>query len=209
MPHNSAVERTRVGSSLLSAFCVRRSLQRWATKLILMRPCLFWVFAVVSTLSFGVVSLPFEFLGKFSNMTYSQEHQGGEDVYLWRAQNELYGYMEYSLGGALGDYTTARLENIRFDAATKRLSFQARNPLYDEKGNVIRNLFVFDGLIRPHAIVGTLKCRNAITNEHCSNDQKVSWKRVTLENTGMYRVGNRQDWETLVNEQIKQHGARW
>jgi len=142
-------------------------------------------------------------------MTYSEEHQGGEDVYLWREQNELYGYMEYSLGGALGDYTTARLEDIRFDAATKRLSFQARNPLYDEKGNVIRNLFVFDGFIRPDRIAGTLKCRNATTNEHCSNDQTVSWKKVISENTGMYRVGNRHAWETHVNEQLEQHGARW
>ena len=174
-----------------------------------MRLWLFWVFTIVPTLSFGVVSPPFEFLGKFSNMTYSQEHQGGEHVYLWREQNELYGYMEYSLGGALGDYTTARLENVRFDAATKRLSFQARNPLYDEKGNVIRNLFVFDGLIKPNTIEGTLKCRNAMTNGHCPNDQKVSWKKVTLENTGMYRMGNRQDWETHVNEQLREHGAMW
>ena len=174
-----------------------------------MRLWLFWVFAIVPILSFGAASPPFEFLGKFSNMTYSQEHQGGEDVYLWREQNELYGYVEYSLGGALGDYTTARLENVRFDAATKRLSFQARNPLYDEKGNVIRNLFVFDGLIMPNAIEGTLKCHNAMTNGYCPNDKKVSWKKVTLENTGRYRMGNIQDWETHVNEQLREHGARW
>jgi len=174
----------------------------------LMRLWLFWVFAVVPALSFGAVSPPVEFLGKFSNMTYSQEHQGGEDVYLWREQNELFGYMEYSLGGALGDYTTARLENVQFDAATKRFSFQARNPLYDEKGAVIRNQFVFNGCIRLNAIEGTLKCRDA-TNGHCSNDRTVSWKKVTLENAVMYRMGNRQDWENHVNEQLKEHGARW
>ncbi len=174
-----------------------------------MRLWLFWVLAVIPTLSFGGVSPPFEFLGKFSNMTYSQEHQSGEQVYLWRELHELYGYMEYSLGGALGDYTMARLENVRFDAVTKRLSFQARNPLYDEKGNVIRNLFVFDGLIKPNVIAGAFKCRNATTNEYCPQDRKVSWKKVTLENPGMYRMGNRQDWETHVNEQLREHGARW
>lgn len=174
-----------------------------------MRLWLFWVVAFVPTLSSGVVAAPFEFLGKFSNMTYSQEHQHGEDVYLWREQNELFGYMEYSLGGALGDYTTARLENIRFDAATRRLSFHARNPLYDESGNVIRNLFVFDGRIRPSTIEGILQCRHAITNEPCSNDREVSWETVTVENTGTYRMGNRQDWEAHVNQQLKEHGARW
>ena len=175
----------------------------------LLRLWLVSIFAIVSTLSFGVVSPPFEFLGKFSSMKYSQEHQGGEDVYLWTERNKLYGYMEYSLGGALGDYTTARLENIRFEVAARRLSFKAKNPLYDEKGNVIRNLFVFDGFIRPNAIEGALKCRDAITNEHCSNDKKVSWKKVTLENAGMYGMRNRQDWERHVDEQLKEHGARW
>jgi hypothetical protein len=175
----------------------------------LMRLRLFWVFVIVPTLSFGVASPRFALLGQFSNMTYSQDHQSGQDVYLWREMNELYGYMEYSLGGALGDYTSARLENVRFNAATKRLSFQARNPLYDEQGHVIRNLFVFDGLIRPNAIEGTLTCRTALTNEPCANDQKVVWKKVKLENTEMHRVGNRQEWETHVTEQLKAHGARW
>jgi hypothetical protein len=174
-----------------------------------MRLWLFWVFLIIPALSFGAVSPPFEFLGMFSNMTHSNDHQYGEDVYLWRERNELHGYMEYSLGGALGDTTTARLENIRFDVATKKLSFQARNPLYDEKGNVIRNLHVFDGLIGPNAIEGTLKCRNATTNEHCSNDKKVSWKKVALQNAGMDPIRNRRDWETLVTEQLKARGARW
>ncbi len=175
----------------------------------LMRLWLFWLSAIVPTFSFGVVSPPIEFVGKFSNMTYSQEHQGGEDVYLWREQNELFGYMEYSLGGALGDYTTARLENVRFDAATNRLSFQARNPLYDEKGNVIRSLFVFDGFIRPNEIEGTLKCRGAMANGYCMNERKISWKKLTLENAAMYHMKGRQDWEAHVNEQLNEHGARW
>jgi hypothetical protein len=178
-------------------------------KEMLVRPWLFWVLAIVPALSFGVVPPRFEPLGQFSNMTYSQDHQFGQDVYLWRELDELYGYMEYSLGGALGDYTTARLQNVRFDAATRKLSFQARNPLYDEKGNVIRNLFVFDGIIRANAIEGILKCRSAITNEPCANDQKVLWKKAKLENTEMKRIGTRQDWEAHVNEQLKAHGARW
>jgi hypothetical protein len=174
-----------------------------------MRLWLFWVFAIVPALSFGVGPPRFELLGQFSNMTYSQDHQSGQDVYLWREVDELYGYMEYSLGGALGDYTIARLQNVRFDSATQKLSFQARNPLYDEKGNVIRNLFLFDGIIRPNAIEGILRCRHAITNAPCANDQKVLWKKVQLENTEMKRIGNRQDWEAHVNEQLKAHGARW
>jgi hypothetical protein len=175
----------------------------------LVRPWLFWVLAIVPALSFGVVPPRFESLGQFSNMTYSQDHQFGQDVYLWRELDELYGYVEYSLGGALGDYTTARLQTVRFDAATQKLSFQARNPLYDEQGRVIRNLFLFDGIIRPDAIEGILKCRHAMTNEPCANDQKVLWKKIKLENTEMNRIGTRQDWEAHVNEQLKAHGARW
>ena len=174
-----------------------------------MRLWLLVALAIVPTLSFEGASSRFELLGQFSNMTYSQDHQSGQDVYLWRELNELYGYMEYSLGGALGDFTTARIESVRFDPASKRLSFQVRNPLYDEQGNVIRNLFVFDGLIRSNAIEGTLKCRAAIANEPCANDQNVVWKKVKLEKTEMHRIGSRQAWETLVTEQLKAHGARW
>jgi hypothetical protein len=174
-----------------------------------MRLWLVWIFAIIPTLAFRVGTPPFEFLGKFSSMTYSQEHQSGEVVYLWKEKNELYGYMEYSLGGALGDYTTSRLENVRFDSVSKALSFQARNPLYDEKGNVIRNLFVFDGLIKPNAIEGTLRCRDTITNGNCSNDRMVSWKKVTVENPETYRIRDRQDWETHISEQLKERGARW
>ena len=190
------IERPNIG---LQQTVKRQHLRRW----------LFWVFATVPALSFGAAFTPFEFLGKFSNMTYSQEHQGGEDLYLWREQAELHGYMEYSLGGALGDYTTARLENVQFDAATRRLSFQAKNPLYDETGNVIRNLFVFDGFIRQNALEGTLNCHNATTREYCPDGKKVSWKKMTLENAEMYQMGNRQEWENHVNEQLKEHGARW
>ena len=168
-----------------------------------------WLFAIVPALSFEVAAPRFELLGQFSNMNYSQDHQSGQDVYLWRELNELYGYMEYSLGGALGDFTTARLENIRFDPAKKSLSFQARNPLYDEQGKVIRNLFLFDGLIRSNAVEGTLKCRAAIGNEPCGSDQKVLWKKVTRGNAAMRRIANRRDWEMLVAEQLKTHGARW
>ena len=56
----------------------------------IMRRWLIWVIAIVPTLSFVAASPPFEFLGKFSNMTYSQEHQDGEVVYLWREKTELY-----------------------------------------------------------------------------------------------------------------------
>lgn len=174
-----------------------------------MRLWLFWVLVFVPTLSAGVVSPPFAFLGKFSNMTYSQEHQCGEHVYLWREQDELYGYMEYSLGGALGDFTTARLENVRFDAATQKLSFQAKNPLYDEKGNVLRNLFVFEGFIGPNGIEGTLTCRNSLTDDPCLTDQKVAWTKDTLENPEIYRMESRQDWETYIYKQLRAHGARW
>jgi hypothetical protein len=175
----------------------------------LMRLWTLWFLAIVPTLSPGVAQPRFELLGQFSNMTYSQDHQSGQDVYLWRELNELYGYMEYSLGGALGDYTTARLENARFDPATGTLSFQARNPLYDEQGNVIRNLFVFDGRVGSNAIDGILKCRTAITNEPCENDQKVVWKKVERADTELRRIGNRQDWETFVTQQLNEHGARW
>jgi hypothetical protein len=74
---------------------------------------------------------------------------------------------------------------------------------------VIRNLFVFDGIIRANAIEGILKCRSAITNAPCANDQKVLWKTAKLENTEMNRIGNRQDWEAYVSEQLRVHGARW
>lgn len=173
-----------------------------------MRLWLFWVLAIVPAHSLAIDSPAFEFVGQFSNMTYSQDHQGGEDVYLWRERNDLHGYIEYSLGGALGDTTTARLENIRFDAATRKLSFQARNPLYDEKGNVIRNLFVFDGVIGPGAIAGVLQCRDAVTNERCWNDKKVSWKKGKR-HAEMYRLRSRQEWEAHLNEQLKLRGARW
>jgi len=189
--------------------CVPGVPARRAGKETFMRLWSLWFFAIVPTLSFGVAPPRFELLGQFSNMTYSQDHQSGQDVYLWRELNELYGYMDYSLGGALGDYTTARLENVRFDPAKKRFSFQAKNPLYDERGNVIRNLFVFDGVISSNAIEGTLKCLPAITNEPCANDERVLWKKVKRANTEMRRIGNRQDWETLVTELLKVHGARW
>jgi hypothetical protein len=189
--------------------CVLGVPMRWPGKEMRMRLWSLFFFAIVPTLSFEAAPPRFELLGHFSNMRYSQDHQSGQDVYLWRELNELYGYMDYSLGGALGDYTTARLENVRFDPAKKTFSFQAKNPLYDERGNVIRNLFVFDGGISSNAIEGTLKCLPAITNEPCANDEKVLWKKVKRANTEMHRIGNRQDWETLVTELLKVHGARW
>ena len=68
---------------------------------------------------------------------------------------------------------------------------------------------MFDGLIKPNVIEGSLKCRNATTHEPCLNDQTVSWKKVALKNAEIYRMRNRRDWETHVNEQLEEHGARW
>jgi hypothetical protein len=113
------------------------------------------LFAIVPALSLEVAAPRFEPLGQFSNMHYSQDHQSGQDVYLWRELNELHGYMEYSLGGALGDFTTARLENVRFDPANKSLSFHARNPLYE----IVRDLTVDRPDSRLDVFVGQLPFR--------------------------------------------------
>ena len=165
---------------------------------------------VLSVVSLEASSM-LEFVGNFSNMNYSEDHQYGEDVYLWRNGEDLYGYMEYSLGGALGDVTMARLEKIRFEPKTGKLSFETRNPLYDGEGNVIRNLFVFNGKIQPDMVEGILGCRSAGGGGPCNSDKKITWKKLNKEIkiTNELQLIDKDAWEEFVADELQRRGARW
>ena len=152
-------------------------------------------------------SSPLQFVGLFSNMNRSSDHQYGEDVYLWKDGEGLCGYIYYSLGGALGDETMARLEKLQFEPKTGKLSFEARNPVYDEKGSVIRNLFVFDGQLRSDSIEGTLRCQGVDGNA-CLPDKKITWKKLRVE-MGNFQPIYKDAWEKKVVLDLEERGARW
>ncbi len=65
------------------------------------------------------------FVGSFSNMRYTEEHQYGDEIDLWRSGNQIFGHFLHSAGLA-GDTPTGLIEDVKYDPKNGNLSFKAK-----------------------------------------------------------------------------------
>lgn len=82
--------------------------------------------------------------GAFSNIRTTPGHAYGYVVQLWRAGPQLVGFFKFT-EGQQSDFDTGTLDNVEYDAAIAKLTFES----YDRQ-------FRFSGTLRAKELTGTL-----------------------------------------------------
>ena len=104
---------------------------------------------------------PISEIGAFSNMRYTEEHEYGETVKLWRSGNCIFGLFE-SAQGLQGDRPIGELQDVTYNPNTSALKFAAKLTLGVIAGPASptpqpsRDLFTFDGTLGPARLTGAL-----------------------------------------------------
>jgi hypothetical protein len=124
------------------------------------------------------------FFGRFSNMRFTEEHQYGSEVALWKTGNLLIGHFMHSEGLA-GDTPTGLIENVNYDPNSGEIGFQAKLSMGDHfckehNGVPSRDIFVFKGILKGKIMSGVIKQLNAL-----HDNELVGTEKVQLKNTGM------------------------
>ena len=100
-------------------------------------------------------------VGAFSNIRYTEEHEYGETVLLWRSGNCIFGLFE-SAQGLQGDTPIGELQDVTYNPNTGALKFAAKLTLGVIAGAASptpqpsRDLFTFDGTLGPARLTGAL-----------------------------------------------------
>jgi hypothetical protein len=126
-----------------------------------------------------------ETVGIYSNVRISHSedpHAYGYDVELYRQNGALFGLL-YSSQGMVGDTPRGRLQDVRFDAASGKLSFRAKLTIGREyskdsgdDGRPSRDLFEFDGRLSAKTLSGALLHRNGYRPQEVDEREMVTLK---------------------------------
>jgi hypothetical protein len=178
----------------------------------------FWLAMVLALFASKIVhadsdSLEFTTIGSFSNMRFTEEHQYGSALQLWREGTDLLGLFLYS-EGLIGDTPTGLLENTRYDSETGMISFTAKlttGQHFCKVHNDVpsHDLFSFQGELSDSSVSGVLMRSDSLHPENPPVAEKVVLKRMDGEEANPTVYHSRADWEAACKEILKFRGPRW
>jgi hypothetical protein len=166
-----------------------------------------------STISQSVI-----YLGRFSNMEFTEEHQYGSEIELWKSGIDLLGHF-FNSEGLAGDTPRALTENVKYNAETGDLSFEARLRMgvvsWSGKGKDYREvwsreLFIFKGKVLPESVVGILEVRDGWKPDLPlkQKPEKVELKRIEGPKESR-NFNSRSAWEAHSQSYVKRRNAAW
>jgi hypothetical protein len=179
----------------------------------LLATTLILVFFTVPMTGAGAELQPVVFLGSFSNMRATEEHQYGIEVRLWREGTGLFGFFSFA-AGLSGDTPTGRLADIRFDPETGKLSFRAkltvgRHYCKLHQGGPSQDLFTFQGILTPASLSGDLQHFEALHPEKPLEEEKVVLHKVNRQDGRRTDYQSRSQWERETQEMLRRLGPKW
>jgi hypothetical protein len=103
---------------------------------------------------------PIAQIGAYSSMRYTEEHQYGETLFLWRSGNCVFGLFQ-SAQGLQGDTPIGELRDVTHNPNTEELRFSAKLTVGVLAGPASsmepsRDLFTFVGTLAPSRVTGAL-----------------------------------------------------
>ena len=154
---------------------------------------------------------PFTALGAYSNFRFTQEHQYGAQVELWKDGSSLVGLFFYS-EGLMGDVPAGPLEKIEFAPATGKITFSAKLTRGEHScrahNNVPgRDLYHFEGVLTAASITGILKHADGLHPEQAPTEEKIVLQK--LEAASIIQYQNREEWENATKTILKHRGPKW
>jgi hypothetical protein len=147
------------------------------------------------------------------NMRFTQEHQYGYSVELWREKGRLFGFFLAS-DGLAGDTPTGLLEDVVFDARTGRLSFRARlstASTFNQNNEQVptRDVYRFNGTLKGQRLAGRLEHADALNRSATDKRTNISLTRSKSQSESMVRARSYEEWRKGADEILKLRGPRW
>jgi hypothetical protein len=155
---------------------------------------------------------PISEIGAFSNMRYTEEHQYGETVLLWRSGPCIVGLFE-SAQELQGDTPIGELQDVTYTPNTGALKFGAKLTLgviaepASPTPQPSRDLFTFDGTLGPARVTGTLIHGTQLDPRPPTRDivLTVSTRDAELMRGSPTYGAWREKWEPV----LKRRGPKW
>lgn len=150
-------------------------------------------------------------LGEFSSFRFTEEHQYGVGVQLWRASGrELVGLLLVA-DGLAGDTPVGLLEDVVFEERTGRLSFGARlstgtHGCRRHAGVPSRDLYRFDGTLKGARLDGVLSRTSALHAGEAPHRQPVT---LRSQPDGPGSFPSFAQWHQHVRWVLQMRGPRW
>lgn len=156
---------------------------------------------------------PVVFLGSFSNMRATEEHQYGVEVQLWRQGSDLFGFF-FHAAGLSGDTPTGLLANLKYDPKTGEISFKSKLTLglhscKVHPGMPSHNLVIFRGILAKSSISGTLTLADDLHPESQPEKEKVVLRKENRDDARHTAYQSRSQWDREAQEILKFRGPKW
>jgi hypothetical protein len=153
------------------------------------------------------------FFGRFSNMKFTQEHQYGSEVALWKTGNVLIGHFLHSEGLA-GDTPTGLIENVNYDPKSGAIGFQAKLSMGDHfcnehKGVPSRDIFLFKGILNGKIMSGVIKQLDALHDNELVRTEKVQLKNTGIDGAFDPEPSTYAEWEKESRQILEFRGPKW
>lgn len=164
-------------------------------------------------------NIPFEdspnnflYLGSYSNMEYTEEHQYGFEVDLWKVRNTLSGHFLHS-EGLVGDTPIGLLTNIQFSPSTGELSFETELTIgihfcKDHKYVPSKNRYEFHGKLKENELTGILTERDGLHSNKIIRTQKIKLDRDEEKEMLLKDIKTFKDWENYSNAILNRRGPK-
>jgi hypothetical protein len=173
------------------------------------------IILLLLALAVGIASAgppqPFIDVGSYSNFRFTEEHQSGVGVDLWRDGQTLVGLFSYA-AGPVGDAPTGRLEDVSFDPSTGHISFTAKLTIGEHYCTIhdsvpSQDLVRFNGVLTDKWLYGTFELVDKLHPERAPIEEKVVLRRFDEE--PVIRYTSREQWESGIEPILKFRGPRW
>lgn len=154
---------------------------------------------------------PVTFLGTYTNMVSSEEHEEGKSILLWQTGDTLIGHM-HSAYGMIGDTPTGVLENLQYNPKNGSIEFQSKLTTgFDTDGNPNHDLFKFKGNYNKDKdeITGAFEQFDAKKPETPPIIEKVTLKRGMQDMDEDYQEETFADWQTFTDDILSFRGPQW
>lgn len=145
------------------------------------------------------------FVGYFTGIKATEDHQYGPALALWQYQNTVVGIFYHS-DGAIADIPRGGIDNVKLHPKSGKLSFESTLGIgihtCQQHNNVpSQDRFVFDGTLRKQAITGQLQRFDTL-----HPDQKPLTSKVTLKRDKQMTFDSfdsLEAWQQFIATQIK------
>jgi hypothetical protein len=153
------------------------------------------------------------FLGTFSNMQYTEEHQYGFEVELWRAGDSIIGHFFHS-AGLTGDAPTGLLEKVKYSPKSGELNFETRLTMGQHyckihKGVPSRDLYRFKGTLGEKNLVGEVETINILDENQSMGTDKLNLYKSERLDTFKSELSTYSKWEEYSKIILNFRGPKW